>query len=89
MDKFQDIISKKVIDNTLIEKINYFNNIDETIKDCDAVMIMTEWPEIINYNIQKYVDLMKSPYVYDGRNCYDLHEIIKYNIYYNSIGSKK
>ena len=25
----------------------------EQDKDCDAVMIMTEWPEIVNYNITK------------------------------------
>ena len=29
---------------------------------------------------------MKSPIIFDGRNCYDLDNVKKYNIYYNSIG---
>ena len=29
---------------------------------------------------------MKTPRIYDGRNCYKLSDIEKYNVYYNSIG---
>ena len=52
----------------------------------DAALIMTEWPEIKNYDLSKYEELMKEPLIYDGRNCYKLSEISKYNIIYNSIG---
>ena len=31
---------------------------------------------------------MDKPYIFDGRNCYDLKNISKYEIYYNSIGRK-
>lgn len=86
IDKFKTIINKKVGDDRITSAISYFNNIDDAIKDCDAVMIMTEWPQIVNYNIEKYVNLMKTPNVYDGRNCYTLEEIKNYKIYYNSIG---
>lgn len=70
------------------DKITYCTSIDEAIKDKDAVFIMTEWSEIVNYDLKKYEKLMKTPYVYDGRNCYSLKDIQKYNITYKSIGRK-
>lgn len=85
-EKLKTVIEKKYVKDRIIGNINYFDNIDNAIKNCDAVMIMTEWPEIINYNINKYIKLMKTPYIYDGRNCYQLQRLKKYNIYYNSVG---
>lgn len=86
IEKFKTIINKKIIDDGITGNISYFEIIDDAIKDCDAAMIMTEWPEIVNYNIAKYVELMKTPYIYDGRNCYELQKLKKYNIYYTSVG---
>ncbi len=48
-------------------KINYSDSIEEAIKDKDIVMIMTDWSEIKNFNINEYKILMKNPVVYDGR----------------------
>jgi len=39
-----------------------------------------------DYNIENYVKLMKTPYVYDGRNCYKLEDINKIKLKYKSIG---
>ena len=54
--------------------------------NADATLIMTEWPEIKNYDLAKYEELMKEPIIYDGRNCYKLTDIANYNIDYKSIG---
>lgn len=86
IDNFKRIINNKIVDDGITGKIEYFTDIDETIKDCDAVMIMTEWPEILNYDINKFNSLMKSPNIYDGRNCYPLSVIKKYDVNYKSIG---
>lgn len=74
------------VNKELANRIVYHNQIDDTIKDCDAVLIMTDWEEIKNYNIGRFQEFMKKPFIYDGRNCYKLSEIEKYNIYYTSIG---
>ncbi len=66
------------------EKINFYNDIDSAIQNADAVMIMTEWSEIMNYDVKKYKELMKKPRVYDGRNCYKLNDMKE--IYYFSVG---
>lgn len=83
IENFKKLIQKKNIDGS---KINYYESIDETIKDSDAVLIMTEWKEVKEYDIINYERLMKKPFVYDGRNCYKLNDISKTNIIYKSIG---
>ena len=86
IEKFKSIMNKKIVDDGITGTISYFETIDGAIKNCDAVMIMTEWPEIINYNIKKFVELMKTPNVYDGRNCYNLNDIKNTSIRYKSVG---
>lgn len=70
------------------DSIQYFDNIDECIKDKDVVMIMTNHKEIVNYDLNNYIRLMKRPVIYDGRNCYLLENVNKYNINYISIGRR-
>lgn len=68
------------------EKINYCTTIEETIKEAECCFIMTEWPEIINFELVKYTDLMKNKLILDGRNCYSTERMKKENIQYYSIG---
>ncbi len=82
------LVLKSKVNKELIDSVVYYNQIDNTIKDCDAALIMTDWNEIKNYNIGLFQKFMAKPFIYDGRNCYELREIEKYKIYYNSIGRK-
>ena len=84
IESFKKKINFKLTDDGVKGTIAFFENIDETIKDADAVMIMTEWPEIVNYDVKQYKKLMKTPRVYDGRNCYNLKDTK--DIIYSSIG---
>lgn len=84
IESFKKKINFKLTDDEVKGTIAFFDNIDETIKDADAVMIMTEWPEIVNYDVKQYKKLMKTPRVYDGRNCYNLKDTK--DIIYSSIG---
>lgn len=69
-------------------EISYCDTIDETIKDADVCIIFTEWKEIKEYDVNNYVKLMKNPLILDGRNCYDLKEIERKGITYESIGRR-
>lgn len=71
------------------DKILYFDNIDDCIRNCDVAFIMTNHPEIINYDIECYVKYMNSPIIYDGRNCYSLADIERYKVNYISMGRKE
>lgn len=68
------------------DSINYSTSIDEAIKDAEICFIMTEWKEVVNYDINKYKELMKRPLVLDGRNCYNQEDMKNARIEYYSIG---
>ncbi|EPR29616.1 UDP-glucose 6-dehydrogenase [Geobacillus sp. WSUCF1] len=68
------------------DEIMYANSIEEALHDADIAMIITEWDEIKNLSLDTFVRCMKTPVVFDGRNCYSLEEVAKYNIEYHSIG---
>lgn len=68
------------------EHINYCSSIEETIRGADICFILTEWDEIKKFDLLNYKELMKSPIILDGRNCYELTNAKKANIIYDSIG---
>lgn len=88
IESFKKRISYKLEDDGVVGSISYFTDIDSTIMNTDAVLIMTEWPMIKEYDISRYEELMASPRIYDGRNCYKLSDVEKYNVYYDSVGRK-
>ena len=70
-------------------EITYVNSPEETLVDADMAFIFTEWNEIKSVELSKYVELMNTPIIYDGRNCYDVKEVKEHNIDYYSIGRKE
>ena len=64
------------------KKIQYELNLDKAISKNGIIFIMTEWPEIVKIDLEK----LSNKQVYDGRNCFPLKEVQKYNIKYYSIG---
>jgi UDPglucose 6-dehydrogenase len=70
------------------DAIRYSNCINNTILHQEATLILTEWEEIVQTEIQQYEKLMKIPLLIDGRNCYDLEMVQKTSLHYYSIGRK-
>ncbi|MDU6983190.1 MAG: UDP-glucose/GDP-mannose dehydrogenase family protein [Terrisporobacter othiniensis] len=71
------------------DEIKYVDSVESAIKNADMAFIFTEWKEITSFELDKYIELMKSPVIYDGRNCYDLNLVKKYNVDYYSIGREE
>lgn len=69
-------------------QIQYCDTIEQTIIDTDICLIFTEWEDIRLFDLAKYSELMKKAIVLDGRNVYDLKEISKYSLIYDSIGRR-
>ena len=67
-------------------EITYVNTPEETLVDADMAFIFTEWDDIKSVELSKYVELMNTPIIYDGRNCYDVKDVKEYNVDYYSIG---
>jgi len=74
--------AKHVIGNEVV----YASSVEEALNGADLAMIVTEWEEIKQTPLELYVKCMKTPIVFDGRNCYPLEEVKRYAIEYHSIG---
>lgn len=81
-----DPVGEKVYKNIKYENIAYCNSIEETISNADICFIFTEWDCIKNIDIQLFEKLMRNPIILDGRNCFKIEKIKKYNVIYESIG---
>ncbi|MDT9331586.1 UDP-glucose dehydrogenase family protein [Clostridium perfringens] len=69
-------------------EIEYVNNPGEALKDADMVFLFTEWKEIKELELSVYETLMKTPIIFDGRNCYEIKDVEKSSVEYHSVGRK-
>lgn len=67
-------------------EIEYVNSPENALVDADMTFIFTEWNEIKSLPINKYEELMSTPIIFDGRNCYDMEEVNEEKVDYYSIG---
>ena len=70
----------------LPEGVIFTHSIDDAARGAVAVFILTEWDEIKNMDIDRMLKLMVKPIIFDGRNCFGLNEIKRYQLEYYSIG---
>ncbi len=68
------------------DKIVYAKNSYEAIKNADALVIITDWNEFKNVDLQKVKKLMKHPMIFDGRNIYDPQTMKDFGFIYISTG---
>lgn len=64
----------KAIDTAKVifgNKINYAKNAYESLKNADALLLLTEWNEFRHPDFEKMKSLLKTPVIFDGRNQYD------------------
>ncbi|MEW8971033.1 MAG: UDP-glucose/GDP-mannose dehydrogenase family protein [Mesobacillus sp.] len=69
-------------------RLYYAENVDAAIKGADIVFIVTEWPQITQYDLERFSLLMREPVIFDGRNCYDLANAESAGLTYVSVGRK-
>ena len=66
--------------------VAFFDNPYETIRDCDALIAVTEWDEFRNLDMRAVKVLLKRPVVIDGRNIYDPKEMRDIGFTYLGVG---
>jgi len=69
--------------------VAFFENPYETIRDCDALIVITEWDEFRNLDMRAVKVLLKKPIIIDGRNIYDPKEMRDLGFTYLGIGRSK
>ena len=70
------------------DKIEYVDDMYEAVDGADALVIMTEWNEFKQANIEKVIKLLKKPQIIDGRNIYNPDQMKAMGISYLSTGRK-
>lgn len=72
--------------NHLPSTIRYASSVAEAIRGADAAFIVTEWDVIKQTPLSVFREKMRTPIIFDGRNCYSLDEAKQANVTYVSIG---
>ncbi|MBD3675868.1 MAG: UDP-glucose/GDP-mannose dehydrogenase family protein [Planctomycetaceae bacterium] len=68
------------------DKLTYCEHHYDTVKDADALAIVTEWNEFRNPDFDFIKHQMKSPVIFDGRNLFDTPRLIGQGFTYIGIG---
>lgn len=71
------------------DTISYASTMYETLEEADALVICTEWSIFRSPNFAKVKSLLKNPVIFDGRNLYQLEDMMTEGFHYISIGRKK
>jgi len=70
------------------DNLNCADSIDLAIKDSDAIIIATEWPEFRELDLNKTKALVKTPNIIDLRNLLEPELVTSLGFKYYSIGRK-
>lgn len=70
----------------LIKDIEFGEDIYDTAKDTEALVIITDWNEFKEVDFKKLKGLMKNPVIVDGRNIYDPKKLKELGFTYVGVG---
>jgi UDPglucose 6-dehydrogenase len=74
-------VAAKMLPNLHLAKDPY-----ELAKDCDALILLTEWNEFKHLDMARVKSLMNQPNFIDGRNLYEPELMAKYGFTYRGVG---
>ena len=74
--------AKKILGSS----IQYATDPLKALREKDALVIVTEWPEFRAPDFKLMYQSMKHPVIFDGRNIYDAREMRKLGFTYYGIG---
>ena len=70
----------------ITSNLKFANSAYEAAHDADAVLILTEWEEFANLDLDRLNRELKYPIVIDGRNLYDPEVMAAHGFTYYSVG---
>lgn len=70
----------------LLPKVDMAANAYKLAEGCDALIVITEWNEFIQLDLERIRDSMRQPILLDGRNIYDPHKMRDLGFNYRGVG---
>lgn len=80
-----DPVAMEVARN-MLPAVSMYEDAYEMTKGCDALIVVTEWNEFKQLDLEKVKELMISPVIFDGRNIYDPARMKNMGFSYRAIG---
>lgn len=68
------------------ERLSFSETQSAALQNADALVIVTEWKEFRNPDLEKIKILLKAPVIFDGRNMYDPKHLRAMGFEYQAIG---
>jgi len=72
----------------ILEDVEYCEDPYDVAENSDALLILTEWEEFMELDLNKVKSLLKHPLIIDGRNIYNPEDMKSLGFTYVSIGRK-
>jgi UDPglucose 6-dehydrogenase len=70
----------------LLPAVELFDDPYKMAQGCDALMVITEWNEFKQLDLERLRTVMKTPVLFDGRNVYNPSEIRALGFTYRGVG---
>ncbi len=70
----------------LRDTIEYANSIDDTVRDADAIVLMTEWNQYRGLDLARLKSLMRGNVFVDLRNVYERSTMQAHGFHYSCVG---
>ncbi|MGQ9486577.1 MAG: UDP-glucose dehydrogenase family protein [Armatimonadota bacterium] len=70
----------------IFPQITYCENAYDAAAGCDAVAVVTEWNEFRQLNLERLRQVMRQPFLFDGRNIYQPGKVKQAGLHYFGIG---
>jgi len=83
-----DPVAMEEAKHTLGDSINYADSEYGALKNADALLIVTEWPEFRIPDFKEIKSNLKEPIIFDGRNIFERETMKKHDFEYHCIGVK-
>ncbi|MCX7020030.1 MAG: UDP-glucose/GDP-mannose dehydrogenase family protein [Candidatus Sumerlaeota bacterium] len=83
-----DPIAMEAAKAVIPDGLTYCRNAYEAAENSDLAVIVTDWNEFKQLNMEKLKEKMKNPIIFDGRNIYKPENMKKFGFEYYSIGRK-
>jgi len=84
--KAYDPIAINEAKKLLPPNVEYLIDLYDAVENTDACVILTEWPDVLDLNLDITKKLLKNPIIVDGRNCFEPSLMEAKEFTYYSIG---
>lgn len=70
----------------LLPDVEMYADVYDMAQGCDALMVITEWNEFKQLDLEKLRETMRRPVIFDGRNLYDPETMKRIGFHYHGLG---